>query len=106
MRPGAAAASRPHGSLAAIARHSGSKRIELYRARSPDINAARTGARAPTMKGKIVTKEQLNQALDARSVARETALRERNAWQLTIGSHGSLIASLRANGHGRALPRL
>ncbi|WP_176060218.1 hypothetical protein [Paraburkholderia sp. BCC1876] len=47
----------------------------------------------------MVTKEQLDKALEAWHVARETAMREHEAWRLTLGSHGSLIDSLRANGH-------
>ncbi|MFX1740053.1 hypothetical protein PXJ20_32605 [Paraburkholderia sp. A1RI_3L] len=47
----------------------------------------------------MVTKQQLDQALEAWHVARETALREHEAWHLLMGSHGALIESLRSNGH-------
>ncbi|WP_047786355.1 hypothetical protein [Variovorax paradoxus] len=46
-----------------------------------------------------VTKEQLNAALDAWYVARERAGLEQQAWGALTQSHGSLIASLRQNGH-------
>ncbi|KWF02162.1 hypothetical protein WL80_28880 [Burkholderia ubonensis] len=47
----------------------------------------------------MVTKQQLDQALEAWHVARETALREHEAWRLLLSSHGALIESLRSNGH-------
>lgn len=47
----------------------------------------------------MVTKQELDQALEAWDVARETALREHEAWHLLSRSHGALIDSLRANGH-------
>lgn len=47
----------------------------------------------------MVTKEQLDQALQAWYEARETALREHEAQRLLLTSHRELIDSLRANGH-------
>lgn len=47
----------------------------------------------------VVTKEQLNAALDAWYVARERAGLEQQAWGALTQSHGSLIASLRQHGH-------
>lgn len=47
----------------------------------------------------MVTKQELDQALEAWNVARETALHEHDAWHLLNQSHGALIGSLRANGH-------
>ncbi|QLA82507.1 hypothetical protein EXV95_18810 [Acidovorax sp. JMULE5] len=48
---------------------------------------------------KKVTKEDLDRALDAWYVARERAGYEMQAWSILTQSHGSLIASLRENGH-------
>lgn len=49
-----------------------------------------------------VTKEQLDEALEAWHVAREGAAREMEAWRLLTQSHAALIASLRTNGHSWA----
>jgi hypothetical protein len=46
-----------------------------------------------------VTKEMLDQALNAWYVAREKASLEMQAWSTLIQGHGDLIASLRQNGH-------
>ena len=47
----------------------------------------------------MVTKRQLDQALEVWHVARETALRQHEALRILLSSHGTLIDSLRANGH-------
>lgn len=47
----------------------------------------------------MVTQEQLDGALQAWQVARESAVLEQQAWATVLSSHATLIASLRANGH-------
>ena len=47
----------------------------------------------------MVTKELLDQALEAWALARNRAVLEQTAWGNVLKSHDLLIASLRANGH-------
>lgn len=49
-----------------------------------------------------VTKEQLDRALEAWQIARDRAILEQKAWGTLTQSHGALISSLRAQGHGWA----
>ena len=47
----------------------------------------------------MVSKEQLDQALEAWEVAREKAALEQSAWATVLNSHATLIGSLRSHGH-------
>jgi hypothetical protein len=47
----------------------------------------------------MVTRQELDEALEAWNVARETVLCQHEAWHLLNQSHGALIGSLRENGH-------
>ncbi len=47
----------------------------------------------------MITKNQLDQALEAWRVARERALHEQIAWDEILKNHKSLIDSLRNSGH-------